>query len=136
MSTYQERVLVNGNEYILQHPGTKEWIKLKSKMFRITDGNMDLSVVLEYCFDYVVFPDKGAPKLSIDGPLDPEGRPIMLQQKELKQWIRELEEVWEIILPRFLRGELEPGFSWPESRPENGTAAGANQSTRGVSSKA
>ncbi|TGK04165.1 hypothetical protein EHQ53_03175 [Leptospira langatensis] len=133
MSAYQETIQVNGKEYILQHPGTKEWIKLKSKMFRITDGNMDLSVILEYCFDHVVFPGKGANKLSIDGPLGPDGSPISLQQTELKAWIRELEEVWEIILPRFLRGELEPGFSWPENGSKNGKApvgyqpAGGNQ---------
>ncbi|TGK18040.1 hypothetical protein EHO61_11320 [Leptospira fluminis] len=136
MSAYQEQISVNGKQYVLQHPGTKEWIKLKSKMFRITDGNMDLSVVLEYCFEHVVFPENGAPKLSIDGPLGPEGRAVLLQRNELKQWIRELEEVWEIILPRFLRGDLEPGFSWPEARPENGTAFGADQSTGGIPTKA
>ncbi|WP_244280511.1 hypothetical protein [Leptospira saintgironsiae] len=94
---------------------------------------MDLSVILEYCFDHVVFPGKGAAKLSIDGPLAPDGRPTILQQAELKSWIRELEEVWEIILPRFLRGELEPGFSWPENGSRNGKVALANQSSRGNS---
>ncbi|WP_367898826.1 hypothetical protein AB3N61_06625 [Leptospira sp. WS58.C1] len=125
--SYQETIQVNGKEYILQHPGSKEWIKLKSKMFKIADGNMDLSVILEYCFDHVVFPGKGAAKLSIDGPLGLDGKATVLQQAELKSWIRELEEVWEIILPRFLRGELEPGFSWPENGARNGKASLANQ---------
>lgn len=85
---------VNGKKYKLQHPGNREWIRLKKNFFTVGDngrGSIDMETLFDYCFEHVVFPEQGQ-KLSID-TID----------------IKELEEVWGLVLPRFLRGELEAG---------------------------
>ena len=81
---------VNGKKYKLQHPGNREWIKLKKTFVTIQDGqaNIDMEPLLDYCFEHVVFPE--------------EGNKLDLDTVELT----ELEEVWSVVLPRFLRGDL------------------------------
>lgn len=86
---------VNGKKYKLQHPGVREWLKLKKDFFSVSGnagGQIDMEVVLDYCFEHVVFPEQG-PKLNLDSMNDDS------------QKIREIEEVWGQVLLRFLRGE-------------------------------
>lgn len=88
---------VNGKRYKLQHPGNREWIKLKKKFFQITEGggvSVDLETFLDYCFEHVVFPEEGK-KLNLDD-VD----------------LHELEEVWGVVLQRFCRGELDTGAKY------------------------
>jgi len=80
-------VEVGGKLYNLQHPGNREWIKLKQRLVNPDKKQFELELLLDYCFEHVVFPDDG-PKINIDS--------ISLEELE----------VWEEILPAFLRGKL------------------------------
>ena len=96
-----DKIVVNGKVYKLQHPGNREWIKLKQALFTVKkDGTIaiDMEAMIDYCFEHVVFPEEGG-KLKLD---DCD--------------LIELEEVWAIILPGFLRGQLESGYVYPEDR--------------------
>ena len=87
-----ETIEVNGSIYELQHPGNREWLKLKQEIFKVrSDGTvlLDMISMLDYCFEHVVFPADG-PKLNID-TID----------------IEEVEEVWGPVLQQFLKGKLE-----------------------------
>jgi len=85
-----ETIEVNEKIYTLQHPGNREWLKLKKELI-VVNGTGQITLdnlpMLDYCFEHVVFPDEG-PKLSVD-TID----------------LEELEEVWIKILPPFLRGQ-------------------------------
>lgn len=94
----KEKIVVNGRAYNLQHPGNREWLNLKGTLYSIAKGCMDVVPLLDYCFEHVVFPVEGK-KLNLDD-VD----------------LTELEEVWTIVLPRFLRGELESGYIFPGDR--------------------
>jgi len=88
----KETIEVNGKLYELQHPGAREWLKLKQEVFALgTGGHMSIDIVklLDYCFEHVVFPSEG-PKLSVD--------------TDSMEFIEEVEEVWSVVLPQFLRG--------------------------------
>lgn len=96
MEIFKQEVEVNGRKYILQHPGNREWIKLKSQINKMDADIFDWEALLDYCFNHVVFPVEGE-RLTLD-TVDPE----------------ELEEVWQIILPRFLRRKLQNGYTYPK----------------------
>ena len=89
---------VSGKKYTLQHPGNRAWLTLKQEVFKVSSDQMDVVKLLDYCFENVVFPENGD-KLSLD-----------------KVPLNELEQVWQVVLPTFLMGELEPGFTWGESK--------------------
>jgi len=81
---------VNKKKYKLQHPGNREWIKLKKDFFSVSgkgEAIIDMEKILDYCFEHVVFPEEGQ-KLSLD-TVD----------------LLELEGVWSNLLIRFLRGD-------------------------------
>jgi len=91
-------ILVNGKLYTLQHPGTRAWLQLKQEVMVIDGKNVKFNLVdlMDYCFEHVVIPDAGD-KLKLD---DIE--------------INEIEEVWSVVLPQFLRGELKENYEYPE----------------------
>lgn len=86
------RIEIQGKGFILQHPGNRAWLRLQKEMINVTNGQYDTEKVLDYSFEHVVFPENGK-KLSID----------TIEQSEM--------EVWQQILPRFLRGRLSSGES-------------------------
>lgn len=87
---------VNGNKYKLQHPGNREWIRLKKTLYSFANDGVNMEPLLDYFFENCCFPE-GCPKLTLDTvPL------------------KELEEVWGNLALRFLRGELEPGYVFPK----------------------
>lgn len=93
-----DRIVVNGKIYKLQHPGNREWLKVKKTLLDVRTAQVDVEPLLDYCFEHVVFPEEGN-KLDLD-TID----------------IIELEEVWAEILPSFLRGQLDAGYVFPEDR--------------------
>ena len=102
----KETIEVNGRLYELQHPGNREWLKLKQKIIKVTQEGIvtiDLVPMLDYCFEHVVFPVEGN-KLNID-TMD----------------IDEIEEVWSRVLQVFLKGKpLAESYSTDEGeiKPE------------------
>ena len=102
ISELDTEITVYDRKYKLQHPGTREWLKLKQKMRRIDASNKSVSVeldtvlVLDYFFEHCCFPEVGE-KLSID-TVSP----------------KDCEEVWEPVSLLFLRGELGNEFKFPE----------------------
>ena len=86
------RIEIKGEGFILQHPGNREWLRLQKEMLNLSTGQLDMEKVLDYGFEHVVYPETGK-KLSLDT--------IDLFQME----------VWQGILPRFLRGRLSSGDS-------------------------
>lgn len=85
-----ELVTVSDNVYELQHPGTREWLKLRQSLLKVSDGGAiyDNVALLDYAFSHVVFPVKG-PKLKLDN----------LSVKEADEWAA--------LLPNFLRGDID-----------------------------
>jgi len=95
-----ERIVVNGKVYKLQHPGNRAYLEVYKTVYDVTSGQVNLIPLLDYCFEHVVFPDVGG-KIKLDD-VD----------------IKELSEVWGLILPSFLRGDLsfaEGGYIYPEN---------------------
>ena len=68
-------------------------------MYSVREDHIETTPMLDYCFEHVVFPEKGD-KLTID----------TCDLEEL--------EVWQEILPVFLRGKLEAGYIWPDTRKD------------------
>jgi hypothetical protein len=93
-------VEVFGRRYKLQHPGAREWLKLKQVMYKPKDDSLDLIVVLDYFFDHCCFPEVGE-KLSIDSFGASAESMIEL-------------EAWGLIAPRFLRGVISDGYIYPD----------------------
>lgn len=91
---------IYGKKYKLQHPGNREWIKLKKSLVSLSEdkGNIDMEPLLDYCFEHVVFPEVGE-KLNLD-TVD----------------LIDLEEVWGLVLPRFLRGQLDPEYKYKNKK--------------------
>lgn len=100
-----DRIVVNGKVYKLQHPGNREWLKVKKTLLDVRTAQVDIEPLLDYCFEHVVFPEEGN-KLDLD-TID----------------LQELEEVWAEILPSFLRGQLDSGYVFPENRKAEKEAA-------------
>ncbi len=96
-----DRIAVNGKVYKLQHPGNREWIKLKGSLYSGQKDSFNFETMLDYCFENVVFPESGS-QLTLD-TVDTV----------------ELEEVWAVILPMFLRGKLDAGYVYPDSGKDN-----------------
>jgi len=91
------KIVVNSKVFKLQHPGNREWLKLQASLYNPKTDQFNLETMLDYCFENVVFPEQGN-KLNLDE--------ISLDDLE----------VWQAILPRFLRGQLEAGYIYPESK--------------------
>jgi len=89
--------VINEKVYKFQHPGNREWLKLQSKMLDIKTQSIDMEKLIDYCFEHVVHPAEGG-KLKLDD----------LHPREL--------EAWQLVLPRFLRGELDSGYIYPEDK--------------------
>jgi hypothetical protein len=89
---------VNGKKYKLQHPGNREWMRVKKTMYNVTGDSIDMEPLLDYFFEHCCFPE-GGPKLTLDSVPT-----------------RELEEAWQSIALRFLRGELETGYKYPDKK--------------------
>lgn len=97
----KQQIEVNGKKYTLQHPGNREWIRIKTSFVKIQDTGsavIDMEPLLDYSFEHVVFPE--------------EGKQLSLDTVDLK----ELQEVWGVILPRFLGGNLETGYIYPSKK--------------------
>jgi len=93
-------VVVNEKVYKLQHPGNRGWLQLQQSLIDVTPegkSSIDIVKLMDYCFENIVFPEKGG-KLNLDE----------LPLSEL--------EVWQLLLPRFLRGELDSGYVYPETK--------------------
>lgn len=84
------RIEIKGKGYILQHPGNRAWLRLQKDMLNVSTGQFDMEKLLDYGFENVVWPESG-PKLSVD----------TIPTIEM--------EVWQGILPRFLRDRLSAG---------------------------
>jgi len=93
----KNKIVINGKAYKLQHPGNREWLKIKETMYSVTKDHLEVIPMLDYCFEHVVFPEVGE-NLTIDN-CD----------------IDDL-EVWQELLPSFLRGQLEAGYIYPDTR--------------------
>lgn len=100
MNIIKDVVEVGGKLYNLQHPGNREWIKLQQRLYNNKTGEINLELLLDYCFEHVVFPDQG-PQLTLDD--------ISLSDLE----------VWGACLPDFLRGQLKTDGKGkiPENQP-------------------
>lgn len=92
VSLYSEIVEVNGKLYKLQHPGNRAWLKLKQSLVNITTKEFDFEKLLDYAFEYCVFP--------VDHNFEPTIDNISLSESE----------VWEVILPNFFRGKVDNKF--------------------------
>jgi hypothetical protein len=93
-----QKVVINGKVYKLQHPGNREWLKLQASLYNPKTDTFNLETMLDYCFENVVFPETGN-KLSLDD----------------ESLLSDL-EVWQTVLPSFLRGKLETGYIWPDNK--------------------
>ena len=110
---------LNKKVYVLQHPGNREWVRLYSKLYNVGTQSLNLEELFDYCFEHVVFPHDG-PKLSLE-TVD----------------IKELED-WGALLPSFLRGELDPTYSWSDvdgGGPAKGKGKTADQKGTETKSK-
>lgn len=84
------RIEIKGKGYILQHPGNRAWLRLQKDLLNVSTGQYDSEKMLDFCFEHVVFPEPGG-KLNLDA----------IELEEL--------EVWQNLLPRFLRNKLSAG---------------------------
>ncbi len=103
-----------GKKYKLQHPGGREWLRLKQTMYKPALDQMDLESLLNYFFEHCCFPEEGE-KLSLDSFTGT--RDSMLEM-----------EAWGLLAPRFFRGDVANGYIFPES--ENGKQPGGLKSAR------
>ena len=92
MDTIIEKVLVNGKQYRLQHPGMRAVLKLQRDCLVNDTGITDIEQIVDYCFQHVVFPEGHSFRPTLD----------TIVPSECDDWIT--------IFVRFLRhGSLE-GF--------------------------
>lgn len=91
----KQEIEVNKKKYILQHPGNREWYKIKGKLYKLQSDGFDMELILDYFFEHCVFPIESE-KLTLD-----------------TADLIELEEVWGVIALPFLRGALETGYTYP-----------------------
>lgn len=98
MSIKTNRIVVNGKIYKMQHPGNREWMKIQGTMVDPKTQTYNMIDIMDYCFEHVVIPEKGN-KLDLDS-VD----------------TRELSEVWQVVCPLFLRGQLDTGYVYPEDK--------------------
>lgn len=108
---YQESIIVNGREYILQHPGNRAVQNAQNSALKVVDDGIRLNSVplMDFCFEHVVIPKNGSPKLSVDGYIRNGEKPSIANttKEDFIAWQKEYTEVWVRILPSFLRGDLE-----------------------------
>lgn len=108
---YSEKILVNGKEYTLQHPGNRAFQKIANSSLKVSENGMilDSTPLMDFAFEHCVIPSAGSPKLSVDGPLVNGQKPSIASttKEEFIAWQKEYEGVWVKILPSFLRGNLE-----------------------------
>jgi len=98
LNILKANIEVNGKKYTLQHPGNREWIRLKKTLYKLSDDSISMEEILDYFFENCLFPEQGE-KITLDTvPL------------------RELEEVWSIVAPKFLGGNLEAGYKYPATK--------------------
>lgn len=53
---YKKLVEVEGLTYELQHPGAREWIRLQGEVMDFKTQKIDLTMLMDYCFEHVVTP--------------------------------------------------------------------------------
>lgn len=82
----------NGQLYTLQHPGARAYIR-KYQTMLATDPK-DMESFLDWAFEEIVHPDKGA-KLTLD-------------TVPLKDW----DEWFGVLVPFLSRGELDRDYAW------------------------
>jgi hypothetical protein len=108
---YSENIIVNGREYTLQHPGNRAVQQIQNTALKVVDDGVSLNSLplMDYCFENVVIPVNGSPRLSVDGPIINGKKPTIVStsKEEFIAWQKEYAEVWVRILPSFLRGNLE-----------------------------
>jgi hypothetical protein len=95
----QTTIEVNGKKYRLQHPGNREWMRLKKAavILQNNEVSVDMEKLLDYFFEHCLFQTEGEKRTLDNIPL------------------KELEEVWSIVAPRFLGGDLESGYKYPST---------------------
>ena len=92
MNQIINHIEVNGKKYKLQHPGNREWLKIKSTLLKVSKDEIDILPLLDYFFEFCCFPEIGV-NLKLDD-ID----------------LKEIEEVWSVIAPKFLMGNLETNY--------------------------
>lgn len=93
---------VDGNNYILQHPGNRTKLRWEKDCYTLT--GMDHEKFLDLAMEHCVFPNGHDSKPSIDS----------VKPKEM--------EVWQRLLRRFLDGDIEEMVA----RSAEGTNSGRN----------
>jgi len=89
----KQKLDFKGKIYILQHPGNRAWLELKSTLLDARTGRISSLKLLDYSFEHVVFP--------VDGP------PLKVDTIP----VEEVED-WQVILSNFFRGELDEDYKW------------------------
>jgi hypothetical protein len=98
LNLLQTTIEVNGKKFKLQHPGNREWIKLKGTLFKVSNDQVSMEALLDYFFEFCVFPEQG-PKLTLDTVN-----------------LIELEEVWGLVAPKFFSGSLATNYRYPDKQ--------------------
>lgn len=128
---YSEKILVNGKEYTLQHPGNRAFQKIANSSLKVSENGMvlDLTPLMDFAFEHCVIPSAGSLKLSVDGPLINGQKPSIASttKEQFIAWQKEYEGVWVKILPSFLRGNLETFVFETDNRRSNATEASDGQ---------
>lgn len=87
-------VTVGGKNYFLQHPGARLWVRWQSEASQRTDNKknqINLEVILDRAFEYVVHPDRHDFRPNLDN----------ISLEDMEEWSR--------LIPGFLqRGKLGP----------------------------
>ena len=109
-------VTIDGkHKYKLQHPGVREWLKAKKKLTSIIyDGDSEetiLEVNNEQLFDYSFGKTKNSPRVVFaDGDNDwVDWGAAGFERNGIIPAMSELQEVWAIVLNRFLGGKPTEG---------------------------
>lgn len=112
-STMKATLEFNGEEFVVQHPGNRAWLRIYQTL--LSDAkNMDIERFMDWCFEHVVHPKKGG-KLVLD----------TIHVAEMMEWVA--------LLQSFLsRGELDPDHAWRDYKG-TGLAIGKREDEGGDS---
>ncbi len=112
-------VEVSELRYRLQHPGTREWVKLQQTIMNMQTRTVDLVALMDYCFEHVVHPHGHDFQPNLDEISPAEA------------------EVWGKIFLPFLRGDSVAKFA-PKKVPvesEPGESGGVSAEAEGGSAQ-
>lgn len=92
---------VGGKCYRLQHPGNRNWVRLKQELIDIKTNKFNIEKLLDYAFEHCVFPEGHNAEPTLDN----------LPLEDL--------ETWEVILPNFFRGKVDSKWKPKKSGKES-----------------